>query len=176
MKSIGIVCALIAVLALPAGATAKPTRVDKKAAAKTCKVGRKQVGKRKFVRKYARTAKRAKNRKAFRKCVVRASRATERSRRNVRRQSAKACARDLRADRKAFFKRYGDQMKAMARCVAGDLKHYGFTRAGTPLPGHTNAKPRPASDPTPGGLPPGDDGTGGTDTGGDTTGGDTTGG
>ena len=100
MKKIWIFAGLVALLAMPAAAAAKPTKADTRAASKECKAERTAMGVENFVAKYGNLGK----------CVSQTAREEERERKAARRAAVREC--------KAANKRG----RALARCVSKESK------------------------------------------------------
>lgn len=116
MRKIGLACALIGVLAIPATAAAGPeNRADVRNAARECKAERQAVGAETF----------AETHRTFGQCVRRKARENAAERRSARRQAVRSAARQCRAEREelgeeAFRDRYGtnrNKRNAFGKCV-----------------------------------------------------------
>ncbi len=107
-------------LALPAGAVAKPTKTDRTNAARECRAerGTTAATREAFRIKYG-TNKNGKN--AFGKCVSRRSRDEERERVSASQNAAKQCKAERAADEQAFTQKYGTSKNgknAFGKCVS----------------------------------------------------------
>jgi hypothetical protein len=116
--------AALALLALPAGAVAKPTKTDKTNAAKECKAerGTTSATREAFRVRYG-TNKNGKN--AFGKCVSRRSKSEEAEREGAAKNAAKECKAERAADPAGFTTRYGTNpngKNAYGKCVSSKAK------------------------------------------------------
>ena len=100
MKKIWTFVGLMAMLAMPAAATAKPNQADKRGASKECKAERAAMGVDNFVAKYGNLGK----------CVSQTAREEERERKAARRAAVRECKAAKKAGR------------ALATCVAKEAK------------------------------------------------------
>lgn len=91
-----------AVLALPVTATAAPSKVDKKNAAKECKTELKAIGKKAFGDLYGSKSKK----NALGKCVSKHARSEQKQRKKAKRNAAKDCKAERAADPVAFEEKY----------------------------------------------------------------------
>jgi hypothetical protein len=113
-----LVLGLIAALALPAGAVAKPTKTDKRNAAKECKLerGTTDASQEAFKAEY----------RNFGACVSQRAREEAQERREAKRNAASECREERQADAAAFAAKYGtnaNNANAFGKCVsakAGD--------------------------------------------------------
>ena len=116
--------ASLALLALPAGATAKPSDSDRTNAAQECRDerGSSAATREAFSMKYG-TNKNGKN--AFGKCVSRASVDEEQENESAKTNASKACKAERAADPKAFVAKYATNAKrtnAFGKCVSAKAK------------------------------------------------------
>ncbi len=100
MKKIWIFVGLMALLAMPAAAAAKPTKDDKRNASKECRAERTAMGKANFNAKYGNLGK----------CVSQTAREEEHERKAARRAAVRECKAANRRGR------------ALARCVSKQSK------------------------------------------------------
>ncbi len=112
--------ALIAVLALPATASAKPTKQDKKNAAKECKLerGTTEASKAAFAEKY----------RNFGACVSTRAKQEAAERRTAKRDAARDCRTERAADATAFAGKYGtnaNKRNAFGKCVSAKARDEG---------------------------------------------------
>ena len=101
-----LLVALLATVAVPAGAAAEPTSTDQKNAAKQCKAERKQLGKEAFAQKYG-TNKNKRN--AFGKCVSRKAKKLEAKREQKAKQKQQAQQENAAKKCKAEREQLGEQ-------------------------------------------------------------------
>ena len=116
--------ASLALLALPAGATAKPSDTDRTNAAQECRAerGSSAATREAFSLKYG-TNKNRKN--AFGKCVSRASVDEEQENEAAKTNASKECKAERSADALAFAMKYGTNKNgknAFGKCVSGKAK------------------------------------------------------
>ena len=116
-RNAALVLGLIAALALPAGAVAKPTKTDKRNAAKECKLerGTTDASKEAFAAKY----------RNFGACVSQRAKQEARERREARRGASKECRDERSADAAAFAAKYGtneNKRNAFGKCVSSKAK------------------------------------------------------
>ncbi len=112
--------AALAVLALPAGATAAPSNTDRTNAAQECRTerGNTALTREAFRAQYG-TNRNGKN--AFGKCVSKRSRAEERQRQAAKTNASKECDAERTADAAAFAEKYGtgkNGKNAFGKCVS----------------------------------------------------------
>lgn len=121
-RAIGVALAL-AMLALPATAVAKPSKVDRKNAAQECRAERAEIGVEAFRDKYGANKNK---RNAFGRCVRQGAREELAERRAERREAAQDC----RAEREAigveaFREKYGsnrNKRNAFGKCVSQTVR------------------------------------------------------
>lgn len=121
-RAIGIALAL-AMLALPATAVAKPSKVDRKNAAQDCRAERGEIGVEAFRDKYGANKNK---RNAFGRCVRQGAREKVAERRAERREAAGDC-RTERAEIgvEAFREKYGsnrNKRNAFGKCVSQTVR------------------------------------------------------
>ncbi len=109
--------ALLAALALPATASAKPTKQDKRNAAKECKLerGTTDASKAAFAEKY----------RNFGACVSTRAKQEAAERRAARRTAARDCRAERATDAAAFAGKYGtnaNERNAFGKCVSAKAK------------------------------------------------------
>jgi hypothetical protein len=114
------VLGFIAALALPAGAVAKPTKTDKRNAAKECKLerGTADASRAAFEAKY----------RNFGACVSQRAREEARERREAKRSAASECREERQADAAAFAAKYGtnaNKENAFGKCVSAKAGNSG---------------------------------------------------
>lgn len=123
MRKLGIVCALAALLVVPATApAAKPSKADKQNAAQQCKEQRNAMGSEAFRQLYG-ANKSMKN--AFGKCVSKFARDEMRERKAAKRNAAKDCKAEREADAGLFKEAYGtgkNGKNAYGKCVSTKAK------------------------------------------------------
>lgn len=116
--------ASLALLALPAGATAKPSETDRMNAAQECRAERGSTAatREAFAVKFG-TNENRKN--AFGKCVSRTSVEEEQENESAKTNAAKECKTERAADPVAFSAKYGtnkNAKNAFGKCVSGKAK------------------------------------------------------
>ena len=117
MNKILIVLGTVAVLALPAGAMAKPSEVDKRAAKQQCKDerGKSSATHEAFKAKY----------RSFGRCVRRNAAEEEAETDSAHKNAAKECKAEKTADPVAFAQAYGtnaNMKNAYGKCVSSKAK------------------------------------------------------
>jgi hypothetical protein len=125
MKRIMLTAGAAALLVVPGGAGAKPTKTDRANASKECRAerGSSAATREAFRQRYGTNRNK---RNAFGKCVSRRSRAEERQRESAKTNASKEC----KAERQtlgvpAFNEKYGtneNKKNAFGKCVSGKAK------------------------------------------------------